>query len=325
MSATVGTAPQTIVPVVGQSRNPLFRGIPLRNGPLFPPASALRIIVSGWVASGKTSILLSIPRCLIVDTERATEELPPPVHSSTQCVTVTRWEDWLEILKALRSDAETNGPRRTYDTVAIDTLSGLCGNSLSLASEFVLRESKASVLAQFGQKGAGWIRLQELATRYVALELESMGYGWIASCHLRSKQVDLQGGGSVIRTVRDITDSIDGWFRNRASYIAVVERTVRERQRMKTRMIEGQKIEVPDGEPELVSVYSVKFTTARDGEREETGKARLFPDAVFEFGPTDGWAQFLKRYEPAVAALRARVAAAATGKVGTAPSAVAAA
>jgi hypothetical protein len=306
------TPAQVVAPVIGPSSSPIFRQFKLRSGPLFRPVGATRILLAGWPGSGKTTWLLSWPRTLIIDTIGATEELPPPVHASTKCITISSWEEYRDLLKALRDDAEQNGARRQFDTVAIDELSGLCGSQHSLLAAHMIKDSKSEAIATFGKGGAGWDRLKELSSRFVFLELEALGYGWIGSCHLRRKQVELAVGGHEVRIIRDMIDSIDEMFRNRASFCLKLEKIVSNIPETIIREVAGRSIEIQTGRVTSLPVYTVGVTSATSGTVEELCKGRLLPDLRYQFNAENGHAQFKAAYDLAVEGVKAKVSASST-------------
>lgn len=290
--------------------DPLWSALQIRNGPILRPANQQRIVWCGWPGAGKSTILLSVPRCLILDTERGSEELPT-VHPSTYRRTITRWEDWLETAKVLKEDSEKNGSRRRFDMVAFDTFDSFGGGSTSILAEYIMRDSNADVIAAFGANGSGWNRLAELASRAL-LEVESWGYGWICTVHIRRKLIQLETG-TTSRVVRDLTANIERIVSNRASYIGVLQKAYEQvPKKVKVNLPGRGMVETETGEYTSIPKYSVTFTSTPTG-IEEMCKARLLQGVSYEWTPETGWSEFASRYDAAREAIES--AAQSGGKV----------
>src|ERR1043165_6552508 len=185
-------------PLTGKTLSPMWQGHGLSNQPVYRPAHELRRLMAGGLGSGQSSFFNSIPNMLIMDYERGTEELPM-VHESTHRVQVSTYEQADELLKLLEADAEKNGKSRQFKMVGIDTADSFGGSQNSVIAEYIVRDSKSDVIAQFGGNGAGWTRFNEIFGRYL-LRIEQAGYGWVACCHLKRKQV-VAGDTGVARTM----------------------------------------------------------------------------------------------------------------------------
>ena len=255
----------------------------VQNSPFLGPLSKQRALICGWPGSGKSTLLRSIPRCIIADCERSGEGLIVPRPDLTGVWPCRRWEDLDELVSVLEEDAKTNGENRLYECVGIDTYDGLGGNQNSLAAEYIMRDSKADVVAAFGANGSGWARLAELPAR-ILIRLEAAGYGWFVTTHLRRKF-----DGSVTRITRDLTARVDAFAANRALMICELTKSVTMVQTKKSFTLPNGTLVETDGELAQRAVYRVAFSSTSDG-KEELCKARVIRSGdAFEFGVEDGW------------------------------------
>lgn len=270
----------------------------LRQGPVFKPSCQQRIMLCGWPGSGKTTWVLSIPRCLVIDTEYGSDELMQ-VHKSSSRISVAKWEEVEEVLKALEADAETG--KRRFDTVAIDTADGLGGNQHSLAGEFIVRDSNADVIGAFGSNGSGWARMSELYSR-TFLRVQAAGYGYVATCHLTRKQVDDFGGGSRTMITRDLTRRCDAILRNRVGFIGVLQRKIEAVIEKGTTTVAGVKVSVVKGTRDVPQHSVVWRASSGDSATQEMVKSRVGIKDRMVFDETNGWSEWSKDYERAIAA-----------------------
>lgn len=257
------------------------------------------MLLAGWPGSGKTTALLSIPKCLLIDAEGGSNYLPM-VHPSSARVSVSSYEDALEILKGLEADAP-NESRRAFDTVAIDTMDAFGGSQVSIFCEYVVRESGTNFISQFGSNGAGWGRLHELFAHYTH-RIRAAGYGLVATCHLRKKQYNDQFGNQRMGIVRDMTARIDGIVANAANFIGEIAKTVKVIPKIGKVNIGGKVIEREIGTEQVIQ-HEVSWRSP-DPERDALLKTRLPIPSAFTFTPEDFWSQFVAHYDAAVAKVR---------------------
>jgi hypothetical protein len=272
-----------------------FRGRMSRE-PVYRPPERQRILLSGWPGAGKSSWVLSIPRCWVLDFDtRGTEELGA-VHKTSLRTSIETWEDAEKALKALEDDAK--GGRPAFDMVALDTADMMAGNACSIAAVYLARRLNMSSFSALGV--AGWNGLIELASQFM-VRLTALGYGWVATCHLRRKLVDV-GGSNRHVVMRDLTDRVDGILRGMAAYClelskAVMEETVRD-----TIKVGGREMQA--GARTVSRTRYLLTMKSTDPALEEQLKCRVPMPAVIEWTPADGWQKWAEAYQESIRKLK---------------------
>lgn len=284
------TDTQTIVD--GLKKDPVWRGLVdgLQTTAVYKPLGFKRIIVLGWMGTGKTTLALSIPRAIIFDTEGSAEELKP-VHDSSVKVPISDYGEFDKYLKALEASAKQG--RRPFDTVVIDSLDAFGGSQTSLIAEYVVREKDTDYISEFGQKGAGWGRLIELFAKSL-LRIQMAGYGCFSTCHLRRKTIELPSGGYKPMITRSLTARTDEVAFGRAQHVLHV---MKSRQRKPTYSeigVGGKKRVVETGE-KFAAVHKMIFASD-DPEMERNLKQRVGLSEEIVFNPDNGWELFEAAY-----------------------------
>jgi hypothetical protein len=262
---------------------------------VFKPAHEQRIMLCGWQGSGKSTFALSAPHCLLCDFEYGSDELPQ-IHPTSARVTLAKWEEFEDVLKALEADAQSG--KRQFKTIAIDTADGMAGNQHSVAAEYIIRDSKADVIGAFGSNGNGWSRLSEMFGRAL-LRIQAAGYGCIATCHLTRKLVQIGDGQPRSTVTRDLIRRCDAILRDRSSFIGVVQKLIDTEAVKTTAIIKGKKVEVTQG-TRNVEKHQLVFRSMNE-EHAGMVKARLDISGTIVFDQSNGFGLFEKSYNEAVA------------------------
>lgn len=274
------------------------------------------ILLSGHTGHGKSTALMSIDRCCKIDTEGGLTEMALKYgvdpDSPEFPFRVRDFGQHREIVDTLVEDAKTG--KRQYEMVAIDTVDTLAGSAYSMLGNYILDEFNAGkdeskrleFMASFGQGGAGWGRLTELATREVVHRLLAAGYGLVFVVHL-SKKLFMDPEGNTRQTIRrNLTPKVDEPIGNLATTAFQIERRFRKVPTFTEKLIAGtmKKVEGPPKEEWY-------FVATAEGEGEGL-KKRLTSKSSFEFdapgqGPNTFWNVFKADFEESVRPIRERL------------------
>ena len=132
---------------------------------------AVRVVVYGSEGSGKTTLVASLPKVLILDTEQGSNQL------DVDRVPITSWDDIRDAFGELLKAGNGN---REYDTLAVDSISV----AETMLASVICQEGNRKSLADF-DFGKGNVRLAERFTEFLkgADKLIARGYNVVMVGH----------------------------------------------------------------------------------------------------------------------------------------------
>jgi hypothetical protein len=255
------------------SGNPVWKTIQdiTETGPVIRPLGEQIVLIQGWPGSGKSRILHSIPRCLILDTERGSGEFEI-IHDTSARVRIQTKRDLDRVLTALLADAGKKD--RTFTTVAVDTIDSLGGNPNSIIGTQILNDNGVDTMAEVGSNGKGYGDMATLTNRFLQQIVEA-GYGLWMTCHLRKQQIhEWEGLKQTTRLAitRDLTNGLESWVKKMSGYCWTAEHLVEMKAKTVKRTINGAEKEIQTGETIPVDVYRLLDRT--EPGRQELTKSR---------------------------------------------------
>jgi len=148
-----------------------------------PPATKLRMMVVGPPGAGKSTFIMSRPRCLVISLEGSAKFVSSP---RTSWVMPTSPAHYRRIIAKLEEEAKL--PNRTYDCIAFDPLDHLLP---FLDEELVkLYDSEGNrglkTITEYGASGKGWSILCNTCQEELQ-RLTLWGYSWVVITHIVEK------------------------------------------------------------------------------------------------------------------------------------------
>ena len=185
--------------VVLPSRYEKLRGV--RDTAFNPlPLAKLRHLWVGEVGEGKTSGVCSIPKCAVLDFEHKTSgvlRLAPGsliVGNGDSGEAPWTLKEYWDFITMLIEDGKAG--RAPFDTVAFDTLGGLCQlvmQEFTDANNMRDDEKPWRDFSQYGADGAGYGRMNSwIIAKFVALA--NAGYGIVVTAHKLVKHIEDSDG-----------------------------------------------------------------------------------------------------------------------------------
>lgn len=257
-----------------------------------PPLTQANWYVTGKPGAGKTNLIASIPRCLIIDFEGGGAMVRESEAERIALPGVKPWETMVKILVELRNDG-AKGKDRRYDMVAIDSLdrwvASECDRFLQLRNEACPPQGRVELFADLPDAETNWGRaigkVNSRVTAILAL-LTELRYGWIVVGHLMYQE-QVKDGKTVVVPRPILGGKLPGTIMARSDFCAEVVRT--------PRVAKSVKDAAKGGGLGLVYKLSCKVSAAN-----KDGKARLAGMAGWsaELPATKAWASVV---EPAYA------------------------
>jgi hypothetical protein len=194
------------------------------------PFHRLRWLIKSKMGLGKSTFLSSIPNSLHLDIEGGAHSV---VNDEAVRIPVNRNPEVLMgVIAQLVKDGEAakgNPDKLPFQVVSIDPIDALA----DVMADIICKEKSNAnrtieYIGEFGEKGAGYQLLYVRIQKLLHL-LESLGYTWALTCHLREKDITTKEGGmDVTRTVvrPSVGDSLARSLENAADISAVIRNQI---------------------------------------------------------------------------------------------------
>lgn len=164
-----------------------WEGLGIKQGFEPLPLSRARFLMGGFVKDGKSTLMASRPRTLILDFEDAVRNVR---GAKAHYIPIVSWNSLQKVLEQLRSQAQRGV--RDFDHVVVDTLDRYA----DIECDKICEEEKKSVINEvYGGKG-GYSLWQKRVAGFFR-ELYRMGYGWTAVSHLKWANGSDQNGKEI--------------------------------------------------------------------------------------------------------------------------------
>lgn len=253
-------------------------------------AEDLKLWITGPSGEGKSTFVSSIPDNVILDFDDGANGIP---GAKALRIQIKDYEHYMAVTGKMIEEGRSKkklGKRITIDTV--DEWVGMIINQLQI-------EKNVEDITEFGRSGHGYALIRARCWSRLRA-LEQAGYVWACVGHISPKTeinpVDMKERTVLRETVfpsfaKKITTKCD--FKLTVYNIpTIVEKTKRKR------LEDGRIIPVPDGTITTLKYYIDSQTTSA-----KEGKSRAVPtmDRKFEIPLIDGWKEFERRYNDAVA------------------------
>jgi hypothetical protein len=267
------------------------------------PASRLRMIVEGPPGSGKSTFFASDPSALILDFDKATENV---YKRRATAVPISTFAEYAKVKELAEKDAKLG--RMEFTRVVFDT----ADEFMDLIDRHLIESinakkpdgMKLATIKEFGQSGAGFNRLTSALLRELK-DWDQMGYVWSVAAHMTRKIVKI--GDQDVQITRCLMPptTMAALVRNAdiGAYISPV--VIKGKEVQEVTLGNGTKVSKP-------------VTTAREAcklviQNDETlpdSKRRLYNLVCeIELPPVDGLAAFAKVYDAAVQELKENTSA----------------
>jgi len=281
----VDTKPNT-VPVIPED----WKVLGVKFGYFPRLAEDLRLWVVGPSGEGKTTFVASIPDNLILDFDSGANGIP---MSRAVPIVIRDYDHYNIVIDKLIEDAKQGrriAKRVTFDTV--DEWIGMISNQLQ-------KEKGIEDITEYGREGHGWALIRDRCWSRLR-DLEESGYIWTCVGHLTSK-TEINPLDKKERTVlreavfpsfaKKITTKCD--FKLTIYCLPELVKLTQSKP-----LTDGRIIKVPAGTETVYKYYVDSRTTAL-----KEGKSRAVPsmERKFEIPLINGWDEFARRYNEAVA------------------------
>jgi len=269
------------------------------------PVDRLTMVVLGLSGSGKTTLVSSIPRAVVATFHpgAAGHVIAPRAHHLSPGQHISTWAQWVRFRDALLSHPPTNGP---FDYVVIDTLDEwfdiVCQGVVEWWNK-TYRVSSASKVSDFDELGQkGWVLVADWMIGDL-VKLQSAGFGWIGTGHLKEKEITVGDGRdkhtqTVVRPV--LSSSCIGPIRR----VACLSGTLR---------IESTRVQFRDVPNPVDPTKTIRTTVTLDAPvrsffldimadetgREQKQRLRYMPPSI-ELPVVDSWKRVSAEYAAAV-------------------------
>lgn len=272
-----------------------------RTGFAPPPADRLRMILEAEAGHGKSTFLMSIPKLLVFDFDRACEAA---IDSRATYAPIRTWAEYTAIKNQLLADAKTGD--RPFTRVGFDT----CDAWLRLLDRFLVdpinaaRKDKGGNILQsiveYGESGAGYTKLTGALLRELR-DFDDAGYPFILTDHLRVRKTTV---GDVVITDRRCSmppstmEAIIGLVDVKAR----ISRSLDVVQDMATRTIQagGKTIttKIADGKPHIDDKYWLGLMPVDSSDEQNDTKRRIPKlQGITELPLIGGWGAFVAMYD----------------------------
>lgn len=198
----------------------------------FTPKSfeRLRWLIKSKMGLGKSTFLSSIPRSLHLDIEGGAHSV---VNSQAVRIPINRnAKIFMGVIAQLVKDGEAakgDSTKLPFDVISIDPVDAMADMLGDVICEEKSTETRhLEYIGEFGDRGAGYQLLYVRIQKMLHL-LESLGYVWILTCHLKEKDITVkENGQNVTRTVvrPSIGDALARVLENAADMSAVIQNQV---------------------------------------------------------------------------------------------------
>lgn len=278
------------------------RTFTVRHGFDPKPIGQTTWLIGGEIRTGKTGLLTSIPRCLILDFEDKVQFVGR--QDLNYVSGLTKLEAIRDLVKWLC--AQPPGSRE-FDTVAFDTLDELMYSVImpEMTSHYKsigkLKSEWEDItdFASGGGKGSkGWSIVVDEALKLI-LSLKQAGYGVVLVCHLKERTSTIPDG--------------KGNFVEVTTKKPAIPPSLTEALRRKVIFLGTTMVRIIKGKPPEYLLY-----TQAGGDSENTGGNITLP-AVIPLCEGSGWQAVTEAYNKRVAELRAKSALAQSGAPASAP------
>ena len=272
--------------------------------------SKQNIIIEAEPGRGKSTLIMSVPRCLVLDFDRAAHNVIAPRATR---VPIRTWDEYRQVCDLLVDDAEKD--QREYPAIGFDTMDGflhmldrhLCDD----INEY--RRGKGgrilSSIKEFGDQGAGYTKLAEALLTELDILIRA-GYNYVINAHMRVKKTIV---GDVVITDRRsamppiiMTELIRNADVKARMYRAIDDVPIMVTKRIPdgkggTRAITNDSGKTKPRSTHLLSVYPASAAEERD---DDTKRRIPMFHAVMEIPLIHGWDAFEKEYRKAVQAAK---------------------
>lgn len=265
----------------------------------------LRLWLTGYPGTGKTSFAYSNPRAVVLDLEDSGRDVP---FCKAVRIPILTTDLLVEVLRELIADGEAG--KRWCDHVVIDTVDGFCDllEPAITADYNTSHTRQVETIFEAGQEGAGFAKFSTAVMSWIT-DLYTAGYGWTCIGHVRER-----GGknpGEQPYSSPAIIPSLAGRLYREAQLMVNLYRTSTT-ERVETGRMVPKKFGKNKGDPvpevqtrQVQACFAeLGVTPSREGALIKARYLQFLPGEPLPLPYGGGWSTFCDAWTSAVAAAR---------------------
>jgi len=227
-----------------------YSSLGVRSGWNPTPLNKARIWLVAPPAEGKTTLVTSNPKALVLDLEDRAGDI---INSRATYVHYPDMKGYLNLITELCKDKKAG--KSYFDTIVIDTVDAFIDQSIPYLTEKY--SSKCEDIREYAGGKGGWFKMRDLLMSNLQ-ELTLAGYGWVVTSHVIDKEL---GEGNNKRIVRcpSVMDSVRKALNNTCHLIGTMvlkDHKVKVTKKMKYKTSSG---EVKESKKEIEESQGIGF------------------------------------------------------------------
>ena len=269
-----------------------------------PTVDMLRLFIVGSHGSGKSTLMGSRPRNLVLSAEKSGNFV---TNGTNTHIPVGSWTEYEKIMKVLESDKDN--PDRPFDCVTFDPIDMFLG----YFDEYLLSKydsgGKYETIMDYGSGGKGVALLRVFVDEQIS-KLEEWGYSWMVSSYIVEKMQKDRSGNEIFAPRISLYPSITTAIARRCDYVLPMERntdSVRTEEMVEDTDRNGN-VKMVGGKPRMKKVRNVEYidrhVLVTTSSKLLDSKIRIKFEEDLDLTNKDGWDIFSKKYDEACSKLK---------------------